>query len=154
MKNTSDSGITISDTMFITLVMDIKLRQTNLVDVAWTNFIFLTSPAWYGIHALTLYSRIGRMYSLKRLTKKHGSLELKVLMIRYKGYDKVDKFSKDFGNTTVPFKIRCQSNAKVYEYRYSFKNKFIDVVLVAEVGSWFTGESNNFRLCWLGSKLN
>ena len=65
--------------------------------------------------------------------------------------NKVDSLSKDFGNITVPFEVRCQSNAEVYDWGYSFKNRSIDRVLVAEVGSWFTGECYNFRLYWMCS---
>ena len=71
-------------------------------------------------------------------------------------YDEVDKLgrlSRDFGKITVPFRVRCLSKAEVYDWGYSFKKKSIDVVLVGEVGSWFTEECYNFRLYWLGVKL-
>ena len=82
----------------------------------------------------------------KKVEEKPWILRVEIL---YDKIDKLDRFSKDFENTTVPLKVRCQSIAEVYDWGYSFKNRSINVVLVAEVGSWFKGESYNFKLCLL-----
>ena len=97
--------------MLITVVFDIKLPayQSRKCCLNRFNFSDIISFIW---HPYTDIVFKNSMYvQFEKVDEKVSILRIKS---PYDEEDKLDRFSKDFRNITVPFKVRCQSNAKIY----------------------------------------
>ena len=66
------------------------------------------------------WHRIQKLYvcTVWKVDEKAWIFRIELKLSFYDKVDKVDRFSNDFGGITVPFKVRRQSNAEVYDWEY------------------------------------
>ena len=127
-----------AETKLITLVLDIKFSAYQYRKCCLDRFEFSDISSLICHSCTDIVFKNWTYVQFEKVDEKAWILKIKNL---YGKVDKLDRFSKDFEN------IYSRST------RYSFKMKSFIVVLVAEVCSWLTGESYNFKLGLLDSKL-
>jgi len=98
--------------MLMTLVFDIKFPANQFRKCCLNRFDFsdITNLIWHPCTDIVFKN--WAYVQFEKVDEKPWIFRIKSL---YDEVDKLDRLSKDFGNITVPFEVRCQSNAEVYD---------------------------------------
>ena len=98
--------------MPITLVFDIKFPANQSRKCCLNRFdpSDITNLIWHPCTDIVFKN--WAYVQFEKVDEKPWIFRIKSL---YDEVDKLDRLSKDFGNITVPFEVRCQSNAEVYD---------------------------------------
>ena len=98
--------------MLITLLLDIKFPANQSCKCCLNRFDSsdITNLIWHPCTDIVFKKR-----PYVQFVKVHEKPWIFRIESLYDEVDKLDRLSKDFGNITVPFEVRCQSNAEVYD---------------------------------------